>query len=437
MKFTATMLLAMNGAGHAMPVPLFGDVHMSYNLTSPDAFALNMADLSLADKVAELYGTVTTGLEDDQGAEVVMTGGKRKLSGCTDSISYNPSYEVVPTNIQEGGAMIGGCGGTYFQKRKYGQSVKILTVYTGSTSECPNNRECIKGVSISFFSDSNTHFAGDTKADSDNTHTHTFLPGETIDSFVLTGNGVGTRLGHISFKTSLDKSFSVGTAHTNYKFQLQGPSMISGIFGGASSEQLMRLGLTMWKPVTSIELTSIQYPTLSMQARVQSPDSIYERTYCNDNSVPRKFGSLSVTKKVTTGSTSCFTLGTSFSYSQQFKITTGSSVPGLVKAEAESTSKFEVSASAGFENCATAETQESTTLNLPAVEVQPHTRLKYLVSQWYGRLTNLKFTARLKMTFADGKTWSMPQDGTYDGTFYNSLDSVFTGEEKGVMSCQE
>ena len=79
--------------------------------------------------------------------------------------------------------------------------------------------------------------------------------------------------------------------------------------------------------------------------------------------------------------------------------------------------------------------QNEQTLTFPQVTLEPHTRTKYVYSQFQGALKALPYSATVEVTFTDGTNWTQVQSGEYAGTSYLSLDSYYTGYVKNVTSC--
>merc|ERR1712139_53103 len=90
-----------------------------------------------------------------------------------------------------------------------------------------------------------------------------------------------------------------------------------------------------------------------------------------------------------------------------------------------------------FKNCHQHSSSSSTTLTFPSPTLDAHTRTSYQYTQWQGAVSDLPFTATLKVSFSDGSSITRTEKGTYAGTSYLSVQQSWTREEKNVQDCNK
>jgi hypothetical protein len=352
-------------------------------------------------------------------------------NGCSCPSTHLFKNERLPVN-DHGGGCVGGCGGDDFAIHKEGGIVRKLQVWYGTYD---SDSEGIRAIRIAYFGDVEDHTIGTPGAEYAEI---TFSEGETIQGDVtLSGNGFGTIAGYIKFSTSKGQNFEVGNNwHTKYLFD-SGDSFLAGIRGRSASwghdgYKLNSLSFIFWKPVQSVVMTGISFPTLSSLGSVTSPKIIASQTYCNDNDEKRPSAGQTVKKTVTVGTDSCFTFSASETYGASVEVKAGvPQIGGDVTAKAH----WELSASQELKNCETRSDTEERTITFPSPDMEPHTRMTYQFTQWEGSLSSLPFKASLEIRFSDHTSIALSETGLYKGISYSSVMQSWTNEERGVTKC--
>lgn len=338
--------------------------------------------------------------------------------------------EVVVTN-SAGGGCIGGCGGEGFglqcHDKKLGV-VQSLTVWHGTSHEDKNNG--LKALRIKYFDGISPVSVGDPSS-AEGFETIEFKPGETIiGDVILSGNGFGTRVGYMKFETSAGQKFEVGQDdHHKYLFS-SGNSFISG-FGGRAGSDIDQLYVIFWKPVKSIRVKDISYPSLDSMTKTKSPTVLAQQDYCNDNAEERAFQGRTIVKEELQGSDACYKFGFSENYGAKLEMS--ASLPELVSLKGEA--HWDVGATQNFDNCEKKSTKTTVTLSFPSPTIKAHTRTSYRYTQWQGKLSALPFTATMMITFVDGSTVFREEKGEYKGTDYCTVQQTWTHEEHDVEAC--
>lgn len=122
--------------------------------------------------------------------------------------------------------------------------------------------QCLKGLDVTFSRGKKATaggLAGNTYQD------FKFDTGERITTMTLWGNGVGTRVGRIEFKTNKDKSFAFGKDVKDQKaYPLDvGSGYLVGFYGKAGAD-LDALGAYFLKDVKTAFIDNVSYPDLDL-----------------------------------------------------------------------------------------------------------------------------------------------------------------------------
>jgi len=310
---------------------------------------------------------------------------------------------------------IGGGTGSAFQIRQNEQTVRQIRVWTGGANGA------IRAILLSYFN--GRQFSAGSLPASGATATFTFQVGEyLVDSIVLGGNGIGTRLGHISFTTSNNNRMSVGQLNTPYISQADN-GFFTGVFG-AQGTDIDHMSMAVMKRVRSSRLQSLNYPTLSSQTAGLTPQ-IYRTSFCNDGNLVQS-------------QTATFeqTVGTSRTWSVTASMMIGSSVtvsggfPGIVNVSG--TFSWQRTVSGTYSS--TTNTARKQTMSFP-INVEPRSRITATFTWWDSQI-NVPYTARLVHTFSDGRTYGFPVNDTYDGAYITeSHSSTRTTYLSGGQNC--
>lgn len=248
---------------------------------------------------------------------------------------------------------------------------------------------------------------------------------------MLSGNGIGTRLGYFKFRTSLGRTFEYKPKPDAYKYLFPTNGAFMAGFMGRAGADIDLLGVVFWKPVRGISFTSISYPTLDSLTRITSPDEVASRTYCNDNSRDRSFIKETTKRTVTTGRESCLTSATSFQFGQSMSVKGG--IPGLGDVSGGKEWKFEQSLT--VQNCETKTEVREETIEFPTLTLPPGERTRFTYTQWRGVLNNLPFSANVEVTLNDGAVFSRKESGNYNGVQFTDIHQAWSEHETNVDTC--
>lgn len=158
-------------------------------------------------------------------------------------------YEHIPVT-PNGVAWIGGSGGDYFEYHTNGgYPVKTVKVWTDGGNVIQ---------SIYFDTTDGTSYQIGSPPQGISSNDFTFNDDEALTELVLTGNGIGTRLGSIHWKTSANREFNVGIRQTDYVFNTKN-SILMGFWGNHGLD-IDALGVFLMKPIKESKLVVLDYP---------------------------------------------------------------------------------------------------------------------------------------------------------------------------------
>jgi len=313
-------------------------------------------------------------------------------------------YETVPSS-NTGSGCIGGCDGSPFWVHEEPTNVKELKVWLGGDSNG------FRAIFVQLFSGS--EFTQGVIPAQGPDASITFAAGETIvGDITIDGNGIGTRVGHLSFSTSLNQNFSVGDQHTPYYFP-SGNSFLTGFFG-QSSDEVDQLGLYMMKPIRSGSLQNVNYPTLSSYTVGLTPQ-IYQTVLCNSD--PNITQTQTASFTATVGEKHIWTSTSSFTIGESISVTAG--VPEIAQVSMQF--HWELSETSQYsQETDTTKTEEQ---QFP-VEVGPRTIVNATFS-WWDSECDVPYTADLVYTFTDGSSYTFNVSDTYNGAYITTSTSDY------------
>ncbi|XDV19454.1 hypothetical protein PO909_024924 [Leuciscus waleckii] len=239
-----------------------------------------------------------------------------------------------------------------------------------------------------------------------------FTPGECFTSLSLWGNGIGTRLGAIKFKTSLGREFFAKMTfcclQKEYPIDV-GSGFCLGVVG-RSGWDIDYMGFMFLKAVESVVLTDVQYPTLHQLIPKVTVEEIKSLTFRNNSSTTQK-QKVESSKKITNKSS----WSVSANVSSTFKMDVKAAIPEVV----DITPGYSVTI--GIESTYSQEhTDERTETLSTDVDVPPGKKLHVSVS--IGRATfDLPYTGTVKMTCKNGSVFAYGTKGTYKGVTYTDI----------------
>ncbi|NP_001373644.1 natterin-like [Danio rerio] len=241
---------------------------------------------------------------------------------------------------------------------------------------------------------------------------YVFTPGECITSLSLWGNGAGTRLGAIKFKTSNDGNFFVKMTDWGLKQEYPidvGSGYCLGIVGRSGGD-IDCMGFMFLNAVQSTVLTNVNYPTINQQMAEVAADEIKSLTFENKTSLTQQ-QSIESSKKVI--KTSSWSMDSSLSTTFSMEVSAG--IPEVV----EVSSGFSVSV--GTESThSLAETDERSKTLTSTIDVPP--QKKVTVGITIGRADfDLPYTGTVKITCKNGSVLQYETKGIYKGVAYTDV----------------
>uniref|UniRef100_A0A673MC95 Jacalin-type lectin domain-containing protein n=1 Tax=Sinocyclocheilus rhinocerous TaxID=307959 RepID=A0A673MC95_9TELE len=117
-----------------------------------------------------------------------------------------------------------------------------------------------------------------------------FRPGERIATLSLWGNGNGTRLGAIKFKTDKEREFFVKMTSWGLKTEYPmdvGSGFCLGLVGN-SGRDIDCMGFLFLNNIQSVVLCDVRYPTIKQVTPQVSVEEIKSVTYKNKTSVGQR-----------------------------------------------------------------------------------------------------------------------------------------------------
>ncbi|MBN3309492.1 aerolysin-like protein [Amia ocellicauda] len=241
---------------------------------------------------------------------------------------------------------------------------------------------------------------------------YTFQPGECFTSMSLWGNGAGTRLGAIKFKTNLPGEFFAKMTSwplkTEYHIDV-GSGVCLGV-QGRSGADIDLMGFMFLNAIQSAALTNVNYPTINQVIPQVNVEEIKSITYHNDTSVQQEH-KLETSKKIIKKSS--WSLSTSISTTVSTEVKAG--IPEVAEIRNGFSFTIGVQGSYGQEN--TEERME--TLSFPII-VPPGKTVKCSIT--VGRASiDLPYTGTMKITCKNGSVLQYETRGEYRGLTYTDI----------------
>ncbi|KAK9976506.1 hypothetical protein ABG768_021711 [Culter alburnus] len=298
--------------------------------------------------------------------------------------------------------IIGGKGGDPFSLtgENNGASLEKIGVWVGGSQ--------VKAVRV-WLSDGRVETFGQPAGDHQE---FKFQPGECFTSLSLWGNGAGTRLGAIKFKTSLGREFFAKM--TSWGLKTEYPMDVGSGFclgvEGRDGFDIDCMGFMFLNAVQSTVLTDVNYPTINQLIPKVAVEEIKSLTFRNDSSVAQK-QKVESSKKVT--STSSWSVSESLTATFSMEVKAG--IPGI----AEVTAGYSVSV--GHESTYSQEQTDERTETLSTdVDVPPGKKVDVDVT--IGRATfDLPYTGTVQITCKNGSVLQYDTKGTYKGVTYTDM----------------
>lgn len=299
--------------------------------------------------------------------------------------------------------LIGGNEGDWFSLtgKKNGASLKRIWVWVGPSQ--------VKAVRV-WLSDGQNKTYGSPAGD----HTeYMFQPGERITSLSLWGNGNGTRLGGIKFKTNQHKEFFVKMTSWGLKTEYPidvGSGFCLGVEGRSGCD-INCMGFVFLNNIQSVVLTDVSYPTIKELIPQVAMEEIYSVRFKNETSLSQQ-QTIQTSKKIVKR--------TSWSMSDNITATFSVEVKAGIPSFGETSTGF--STTVGKENTYSHENTTERTDTLPTkIEVPPRKKMDVKITT--GRCSfDLPYTGTVRMTCTNDSVFSFKTKGQYKGVTYTDIN---------------
>ncbi|XP_067249152.1 aerolysin-like protein [Chanodichthys erythropterus] len=298
--------------------------------------------------------------------------------------------------------LIGGQGGGQFSLtgENNGASLEKIGVWVGGWQ--------VKAVKV-WLSDGRDQTFGHPAG---NHQEYKFQPGECFTSLSLWGNGAGSRLGAIKFRTSLGREFFAKMTSwplkTEYPMDV-GSGYCLGVVGRGGSD-IDCMGFMFLNAVQSAVLTNVNYPTINQLIPKVAVEEIKSLTFRNNSSVTQE-QKVESSKKIT--NTSSWSVSASLTATFSMEVKAG--VPKI----AEVTAGYSISV--GLESTYSHEQTDERTETLSTdVDVPPGKKVEVNIT--IGRANfDMPYTGTVKITCKNGSVLQYETKGTYKGVTYTDI----------------
>jgi Jacalin-like lectin domain len=313
-------------------------------------------------------------------------------------------YEHIPVT-PTGVSLIGGGGGSYFEYHSNGgYPVKLVKVWTDGDNTIR---------SIYFTTTDSTSYQIGSVPTGIESKDFTFNDDEALTELILTGNGIGTRLGSITWKTSAGRAFSVGNRQTDYTFNTKN-SILMGFWGNHGID-IDALGVYLMKPIKESKLVVLDYPEWN-DAAVNDESNMF-------------YSQFDYTNFLNTTGNYDYKYQKSYSTNKQWTVTNGKETDKSISVSA--TVPF---VDVGVEASFTAkETEENTYQNedfqlqlieaTHSVPIPACTRVTGYV-RGYVNNNGMPYNGVRQLTFQDDTTLNQPIEGIYYSSIHSELNAT-------------
>ncbi|XP_058230065.1 aerolysin-like protein [Hemibagrus wyckioides] len=308
---------------------------------------------------------------------------------------------------------IGGQGGSEFNLNGIGNgaTLKKIWVWAGGWQ--------IKAIQVWLTDGQSKQFGN-----SDGQYSEfTFEDGEHFTSLSLWGNGAGTRLGAIKFKTNRSREFFAHMTDWGLKTEYPidvGSGICMGIAGRAGSD-IDSLCFIFINTVKSTKLTNVQYPTLHSVIPNVAVEEIKSVTYQNKSSQIQEY-KIETSKTITKKSSWSVTNKMEASFNMEVK----AGVPEVVEVTAGFSLTVGSESSYGLEN-----TEERSELFSFPIKVPPGKTVDVDIT--IGRATvDLPYNGTVQITCYNDSVLEFKTSGTYKGLSYTDAKMVVNESAKSL-----
>ncbi|XP_015201480.2 aerolysin-like protein [Lepisosteus oculatus] len=236
-----------------------------------------------------------------------------------------------------------------------------------------------------------------------------FEPGEFFASLSLWGNGAGTRLGAIKFKTSRNREFFVKM--TDWGLKTEYPIDVAsgiclGVIGRAGSD-IDGMGFIFINAIESTVMTDIEYPTLNQVVPQVNMEEIKSMTYTNSSSVAQEY-TLETSKTITKTSSWSVTNNMQFTFNMQVK----AGIPELAEVSTGFSWTVGVQDTYGVENKTETTEKLSFKIQVPAGKT-----MEVAITLGHANV-DLPYKGIVKVTCRNGSVLEFDTSGVYKGLNY-------------------
>ncbi|XP_026117896.1 aerolysin-like protein [Carassius auratus] len=241
---------------------------------------------------------------------------------------------------------------------------------------------------------------------------YTFQPGECFTSLSLWGNGAGTRLGAIKFKTNHGGDFFAKMTSwglkTEYPIDI-GSGYCLGVVGRAGAD-VDCMGFMFLNSVQSTVLTNVNYPTINQLIPQVTVEELKSVAFTNDSSEKQQQKVETSKKMIKTSSWSMTN-----SFTATFSVGVKAGIPEVV--EVSTGFSFTVGTESTYSHEYTDERTETLTTT---VDVPP--RKKIDVDITIGRAAfDLPYTGTVIINCKNGSVLQYETKGQYNGVTYTDI----------------
>ncbi|KAA0721509.1 Aerolysin-like protein [Triplophysa tibetana] len=239
-----------------------------------------------------------------------------------------------------------------------------------------------------------------------------FQPDESFTSLSLWGNGAGTRLGGIRFKTTLEKEFFVKMTSWGLKKEYPmdvGSGYCLGVQGRAGAD-IDNMGFVFLNDIESVVLTDVNYPTINQMIPQVALEEIKSVTYTNESSITQK-QKIESSKKISKTSS----WSQKISFLSTISVDVKASILEIVEVSTGFSFTTGVESSYGGEH-----TEERTQTVSSEIDIPPWT--KVVVDIDIGRCSfDLPYTGTVKIKCRNQSELQYKTEGKYKGLTYTDI----------------
>ncbi|XP_015217114.1 aerolysin-like protein isoform X1 [Lepisosteus oculatus] len=394
------------------PVEPIVDMLLKKNMIHQESYSRVLAATTTQDKMRELYMVLDSGgaavkdefytiLESDYSLLVRDLGTIQMFGAHNLSVHTKSKNMLYLTTVQ----IIGGDGGRcfYISGQNNGATLKKIWVWVGGWQ--------VKAIKV-WLTDGQFREFG---YPSGKFTEFQFEDGERFTSLSLWGNGNGTRLGAIKFKTNHSREFFAYMTEleleTEYPVDV-GSGICIGIVGNSGAD-IDSLGFLFLNTIKSTILTNVQYPTLHQVTPQVITEELKSMTYQNRSSVTQEYKidtSKTITKK------SSWSVPNKMEANFHMEVSAG--IPEVAEVfdglnftlQAESTYGLEYS-------------EQKTEVLSFSVQVPPGKTMDVDITIGRAKV-DLPYTGTVQITCFNGSVLEINISGTYKGLTYTKAKTV-------------